>query len=157
MDTLLSIWPTIPLDATILELGCNLGRQTYRLQTLGYTALTRAEINPTALYTQSFRHESTPVEVDLEAEDWGVLDSRQWDVVFTVAVLEHIYSDRVLDKMARIASKWICVCEDEVHESETHHARDYRKEFESRGWVQVSAVRVKEDEAFWARVFSRST
>lgn len=155
METLLSIWPKVPLDASVLELGCNIGRQSYRLQTLGYTDLTRADINPHALKDSSFPHTSTPVVVDLESPDWGGIEIVRWDLIFTVAVLEHLHNDRVLDKIAALAGKWICVCEDEVHTSDTHKARNYQTEFEARGWVQTASRQMKEDQSFWARVFSK--
>lgn len=155
MDTLLSIWPKVPLDAKILELGCNVGRQSYRLQTMGYTNLTRVDINQIALDDRTFAHTSTPVQVDLESEDWGQLEGTKWDLIFTVAVLEHLYSDRVLDKIASMALRWIAVCEDEVHLLDTHNPRNYQTEFEKRGWKQVHYCQMSEDKSFFARVFER--
>jgi 2-polyprenyl-3-methyl-5-hydroxy-6-metoxy-1,4-benzoquinol methylase len=153
MTALLSIWPEIPLDTRILELGCNVGRQTYRLQTLGYTNLTRADINPHALRDTHFPHTSRALIVDLEGEDCGELEGEKFDLVFTVAVLEHIYSDRVLDKISSLATGFIAVCEDEEHTLDTHTARNYKEEFGKRGWWQVSEARVPEDRSFRARVF----
>lgn len=154
MDTLMSIWPEVPLDAKILELGCNVGRQTYRLQTLGYTNLTRADVNPFALQDGHFPHTSRAVQVDLESPDWGELEGTTWDLIFTVAVLEHLFHTHPLDKIAAMSTGWIAVCEDEEHTLETHTARNYHEEFGKRGWWQVSEKRVPEDRAFVARVFT---
>ncbi len=153
MDALLRIWPKIAKDSSILELGSNVGRQAFRLQTEGYTNILRTDLNPLALKAWVFKHTSPAEVVDLEQPTW--LPGRTFDLIFTVAVLEHIYSDKVLDNIATKATKWICVCEDELHTIDTHKARNYQLEFEKRGWIQDKCLQVTPDTAFWARTFRK--
>ena len=89
------------------------------------------------------------------------LPDRAYDVVFSMAVLEHLprSSEWVLAEMARITAGFLIIIEDEQGESWRHYPRNYRKVFESLGMTQLKEVNCAEvnglGPSFVARVFER--
>lgn len=126
--------PGLSKDASILEVGCNCGRNLSFLEDLGYTDLTGVDLNPSALaYVSEETHAST-FEANLETrEGWAIIPGR-FDLVFTMAVLIHLFPDWVLDEVAAKASRWLVTIEDEKYNAWRQVARDYEKEFTARGF-----------------------
>ena len=133
----------VPADAGILEIGCNVGRNLNYLHTAGFTNLSGIEISENAirLLKASFPDlarrltiYNRPVE-----EVIPTIADRQFDFVFTMAVLEHIHRDSegVFKEIARVASKYLFTFEDEGCQSWRHFPRNYKKIFEPFGWKQV--------------------
>jgi len=85
--------------------------------------------------------------------------ARQFDVVFSMAVLEHVHpsSNWVLPEIARVVRKLLITIEDEVGVSRRHVPRNYQSVFEPLGLRQVEVVNCREVEGlgadFNARVF----
>jgi len=112
-ELLAELLADIPKDARILELGCNVGRNLAHLADQGYSRLEGIEISPHAVellrasYTQL--EDATihlgPVEEVLPRLIEG------YDVIFTMAVLEHIHPDSVavFDDMARLGDALLAI------------------------------------------------
>lgn len=135
----------VPKDASILEIGCNAGRNLNGLWEAGWRNLHAVEISPSAieLFEATFPRafHDTDVRVGKAEEVLPTLASRQYDVVYSMAVLVHIHrdNDRVLDEIARVVRWRLVTVEDEGAVSERHFRRSYRKEFErKRGFVQLA-------------------
>jgi len=100
-------------QANILEIGCNVGRNLNSLLLSGFKHLHGIEINKNALelmkkaYPELARigtYFNAPVETVIKD-----LDDDSYDVVFTMAVLEHIHpsSSFVFKEMVRITRRYI--------------------------------------------------
>lgn len=83
-------------DANILELGCNIGRNLEGLRQAGFTNLHGVEINAN---TKHIREDVYPelAEVGnftyLPIEEYLETNPEPFDLVYTMAVLEHIHPD----------------------------------------------------------------
>jgi 2-polyprenyl-3-methyl-5-hydroxy-6-metoxy-1,4-benzoquinol methylase len=90
-------------------------------------------------------------------------EDRQYDAVFTMAVLEHIHSDSewVFEEIVQVSKKYLITMEDERTVSWRHFPRQYKKIFEKVGTKQIEEIQCnKEDHglgsSFYARVFINS-
>ncbi|HUP23751.1 MAG TPA: class I SAM-dependent methyltransferase [Thermoanaerobaculia bacterium] len=162
---LVSLIPPLPPSAAILELGCNVGRNLEHLRANGCSPLTGIEINPQALeilrreYPElgtSARILEGPIEHHIRR-----LAKGEFDLVFTMAVLEHLstQSEFVFREMVRVSSKYVLTIEDEETQGRRHFRRDYGQVFRGLGCEELVADRDCEriDLAFRgyvARVFS---
>jgi len=154
-------------DASILELGCNVGRNLHYLHQAGFTNLHAIEINADALQLlrKSFPDSAATAKIHCGTIEDNIrsFGDGQIDLIFTMAVLEHIHndSDFVFKDMVRVGKK-IMTVEDERSHSERHFPRNYRTIFESLGMVQASEIPLTQDKhglstSFVARVFRRAT
>jgi SAM-dependent methyltransferase len=153
-----------PPDARILEVGCNVGRNLNALRQAGYGDLTGIEINSAALDILRERQPELAAVATLRNE--SVEDAArtfrdgEFDVIYTVAVLEHIHtsSEWVFAEMARAARRGVITMEDERTTTWKHFPRNYRDAFEAVGLKQVKEVPLGPeqalDEGFVARVFA---
>lgn len=129
-------------DLKILEVGCNVGRNLNYLFTRGYLYLTGIELSYNALeigklnYPLLFANcRFIPHSIENVTRD---LD--KFDIIFTLATLEHIHkkvSKKVFDSIAK-HTKYIITIEDEKTNSPRHFPRNYKKIFERRGFKQIS-------------------
>jgi hypothetical protein len=92
-----------------------------------------------------------------------IKELEEYDLVFTMAMLEHIHSDSewVFSEMARKAKRYLITIEGEKkNESELHFPRNYKNIFEGLGLQQVYEKHLSQKEGlntkFYARVFSRN-
>ena len=150
---------------TILEVGCNVGRNLAYLHRAGYRELSGIEINTAAVdqlrasypeLAQATIHNASVEEVIPRLDPY--------DVVFTMAVLEHIHpdSDWILEHIVRIAGDTLITIEDEVDSvGYRHFPRRYDEVFGALGMRQVEEVHcaaiVGLGPPFWARVFQPAT
>jgi SAM-dependent methyltransferase len=153
-----------PADASVLEIGCNVGRNLNALLEAGYSDLTGVEINSSALDILRERQPELARQAKLRNE--SIEDAArtfrdgEFDVVFTVAVLEHIHSESewVFGEMARATRRGLITMEDERTVTWKHFARNYREAFEAVGLKQVKELPLGPeqalDEGFVARVFA---
>jgi SAM-dependent methyltransferase len=149
-------------EAAILEIGCNAGRNLHHLYTAGFTHLGAIELSAdaVALLRQTYPDmaaitiDNRPVETAIKA-----IADRSYDVVFTMAVLEHIHteSEWVFGDLQRVARQYIITIEDEKTISERHFPRNYRTIFETNGFRQMDEIRNTGviRAGFVARVFQR--
>jgi SAM-dependent methyltransferase len=136
----------IPRDARLLEIGCNAGRNLAVLHLDGgYANLAAIEISRRALDTfrASFPRTfaSTRVECGPAEEVLARLAPASFDLVFSMAVLEHIHpdSEAVFADVARVAACFVLTIEDEEHVTARQFARDYGRVFEGLGLRSVLA------------------
>jgi SAM-dependent methyltransferase len=151
-------------DARILEIGCNVGRNLHYLFESGFKNLGGIEISKDALramkstFPEMEKHVtiySMPVEKAIKA-----FSENQYDVTFTMAVLEHIHSDSewIFPEIVRVTKQYLITIEDEETVSWRHFPRQYRKIFEMAGMNQTDEIRCNRQEhglggRFHARVF----
>lgn len=85
------------IDASVLELGCNVGRNLNGFLKAGYYRLNGVEINPNTKHHRQAHYPALaetatihymPIEAFL-----GLFEGDGFDLVYTMAVLEHIHPD----------------------------------------------------------------
>lgn len=163
-DYLMSILPNyVTKDESILEIGCNCGRNLNALYLAGYYNLTGIDINATAigLSEELYPGLYSVAEFYIESiESWMRTNPSQYDCIFTMAVLEHIPkgSEWIFYNMAHKARRTIITIEDEQSVSEKHFPRNYQAVFDALGWRQILQKQAtSEDEltGLTARIFKR--
>lgn len=138
-------------DASVFELGCNAGRNLEFLRQGGISRLSAIEINADALSRLHTTYPELSEIVNVEAgsaEDLLKLKpDDSFDLVYTMAVLEHIHSDSewIFGELVRITSKWLLIIEDEFTHSSRHFPRKYKEIFEGLGMTQVEEVMCNKD------------
>jgi SAM-dependent methyltransferase len=145
---LLEMVKDLPKDARILEVGCNVGRNLAYLHDHGYTQVEGVEINAHAVELLREHHPQLAdreIHLGTAEEVLPGFGDRSFDLVFTMAVLEHIHPDSVIvfDSMARIASEVLAI---EPDPRRTHRTfpHDIPRLFVSRGMELVSATPMKD-------------
>lgn len=150
------------IDSSVLEIGCNAGRNLNYLYQKGYRKITGLEINKGALDVMK---ETFP---DLERDGKFINKSMEeglpsmqinsYDLVFTMAVLEHLHKDSeyVFKDIARIAKQYLVTIEDESGISKRHFPRNYQAIFEPLGLKQIYEEVYEEEHVLTARLFSKS-
>jgi len=129
-------------DATILDLGCNVGRNSEALRQAGFYKLYGIEINSYALdemareYSQLYKLMTlfnAPIETAIR-----VFDANEIDFAFTMTVLMHIHpdSERVFHEIARV-TKVLLTIENEHSDDRCRWARDYGEIFQGFGATMI--------------------
>jgi SAM-dependent methyltransferase len=153
----------VPTTASVLEIGCNAGRNLKHLHDAGYEHLSGLDIaaDAVALMRETYPDlAAVPVTVAPMEDALRDMDDDAFGAVFTMAVLEHVHPDSawVFEEMARIAGTVVTV-EDEQLQSWRHFPRNYRTIFEALGLTQTEAVDCRKVKGlgrrFVARVFVR--
>lgn len=151
-------------DFSILELGCNIGRNLDALQKQGHTNLVGIEINPSCLdmMRQTYPDLKAKITIGTIEDTLPNMAPRSVDVVFTCAVLMHLHrdSDFVFAEMARITKKTIIILENETGRARKNQPRHYQKIFEGLGFFQVESHYFNDDlfkKGYVLRVFTRKT
>lgn len=136
-------------DPSILEIGCNVGRNLECLRQAGYRRIAGIEINQSAvdLLKQHYPQlaETASITVSSVEDAITALADASVDVVFSMAVFVHLHtdSDWVFGEIARVARKHIITIEDETCETERHFKRNYKDIFEALGFRQLSVQNCK--------------
>jgi SAM-dependent methyltransferase len=149
-------------DASILELGCNVGSNLYHLWEAGYRNLSGIEINPKALKLMERNFPDMQVAVYEGSIEDRIKKLAEYDLVFTIAVLEHIHRDSewAFLEIAKRARTLITIEGEKSIASELHIARNYKNIFEGLGLKQVYEKNLSQKEGlnanFYARVFSKN-
>ena len=148
-------------EASVLELGCNVGRHLAYLHDHGYTDLHGIELNPEAFEVMAEQfpalaaagtfHETTIESVVPEFDDDA------FDAVFSVQTLQHVHPDEswVFDDVARVAADVLVTVENEgdhtdrevnyVDDSFPLYYRDWHEVFTSRGLVETHNEQIDRD------------
>jgi SAM-dependent methyltransferase len=134
-------------DARILEVGCNVGRNLAYLADHGWTNVEGVEINEhaVALLRRTFPQlADRPIHVGT-AEDVLPTLGGPFDLVFTMAVIEHIHpaSAVVFDNMARLGSSVLAI-EPRDNVSHRQFPHDVERLFTDRGMRLRSAVPMRQ-------------
>lgn len=132
----------VPRTARIIEIGSGPGRNLAYLFDAGWERVEGVEINPNAvaLMRERYPHLADQMVHVGPAEDVLLgLPSDGYDLVFTMAVLEHIHpaSSIVFDQMARIAREILAI-EPRGHASKRQYPHDVPGLFTSRGFELVA-------------------
>lgn len=121
-------------NAKILEIGCNnVGRNLNYLFNAGYIRLAGVEISEDAidLMKRVYPEMAKQIKVYCGSVEDIIKDFEDdaFDVVFTMAVLEHIHPDSefIFPEMVRITRRYLITIEDERTISWRHFPRNYRK------------------------------
>ncbi len=155
------------LNSSILEIGCNVGRNLNELFCAGFKDLSGIEISANAvelmkesypLMAQRIKIYNGPVEnLILNFPD------NHFNLAFSMAVLEHIHTDSefIFPHIARIVKNVLVTIEDERGISTRHFPRNYKDVFERLGMKQVKEMSLKKikvpqlDRNFVSRVFKK--
>lgn len=132
----------LPVDARILELGCNMGLTLRCLWEAGYLDMTGVEINPVAIdYMRKFWPEmQIPIYEGTIEESIGKL--AEYDLIFSKAVLCHVHHDGawIFPEMVK-RTRFIVTIEDErSRTSGRHFPRNYQEVFEELGVEQIEYI-----------------
>ncbi|MFL2517234.1 MAG: class I SAM-dependent methyltransferase [Candidatus Azotimanducaceae bacterium] len=148
--------------SSILELGPNAGRNLGFLYEQGYHNLHGIEINQEAVNLMSKKYPEVANNVQVDSIERAIagLQDNEFDLVFSMAVLEHVSteSDFIFSEIARTAKRYIISIEDEVTSwSERHFPRNYKEVFEKGAWIETFAENCETfqclDDRFIFRVF----
>ena len=128
------------LGSSILELGCNVGRNLEYLRCAGYERLGGIEISPRAVGIREAHYPELELEYYEGPIEERIKECGSWDVVFSMAVLQHIHpdSDWIFAEIARVARVGIVTIEDEVRRTGSLWPRNYGEIFTSLGLTEVS-------------------
>lgn len=144
---------------TILEVGCNTARNLNHLQGRGFSHLYGCDINPKAISAAlSYFPNLNASLLESSAEDY-FKEERAYDIIFTMAVLEHIPEGlAVFSGLAKSFKTVLIIIEDESTVSPRHFPRNYGEEFTRLGLDEIlnKPVPIKNFESFRARVFSHA-
>ena len=144
----------LPKDARILEVGCNVGRNLAFLHDHGWTNVAGVEISPHAvrLLRKSYPQLSqAEIHVGAAENLLPRMESDSFDLIFTMAVLEHLHPDSrsVFSDIARLSSHVLAI-EPDAHVSHRQYPYDIQAEFARVGLRFVTSRRmtdVGEDES----------
>lgn len=129
----------IPKDGRILEVGCNVGRNLQYLRSQGYTKLSGIEISGHAIARMRKAYPGLDGFAAIyqgAAEDVLPGISESYDLIFTMAVLEHIHPDSivgVVDQMARLTGTVLAIEPTHGHSGEYQWPHDLELLFAMAG------------------------
>jgi 2-polyprenyl-3-methyl-5-hydroxy-6-metoxy-1,4-benzoquinol methylase len=158
-DYLMSILPKyVDRQDSILEIGCNVGRNLNALWESGYKKLSGLDINSNALLESERQYPDMNAHlINNSIEKW-VLGSKKYDCIFSMAVMIHLpkSSDFVFSLIQNRAVKTIVTVEDEDNSTWKHFPRNYKDVFERDGWKEVfteTVRRIPSMDGYVTRVF----
>ena len=151
-------------EDSILEVGCNVGRNMQFLFDAGFRNLSAVEISAKALELMKLKFpiiaKSSRI-YNSTIEDWvQSCSSLQFDLIFAMAVLEHLHwdSDWVFSYLSKMSKKYLVIIEDEWQVSNRHFPRNYKDIFENLGMTQLEEINCIHipglNKNFFARVFT---
>jgi len=134
----------------ILEIGCNVGRNLNKLYTNGFKNLEGIDINEKALILLKRCYPEMQIKTYCSPVEDIIKKLGKYDVIFTMAVLEHIHTDSVwIFKEIQKRAKTLITIEDEGGISWRHFSRNYKHIFSG----QVEEIPINEVEGFDNRYF----
>jgi len=149
-------------DASILELGCNVGRNLFYLWQSGYRNISGIEMNAHALEVMQTSFsviDQKSIYNGLLEEILPDIEDRKFDIIFSMAVLEHVHpgSNFIFKEIVRTCKKHIITIEIEDNSSARVFPRNYQKIFEKLGCAMVYSESLKGQdvdlESYTTRVF----
>lgn len=147
-------------DASVLEVGCGVGRHLEALNEAGITDLTGVDVNPEALdvLRETYPDLASAGEFHATTIESYVADCETdaFDAVFSVETLQHIHPDEswVFDALARVTDDLLVTIENEsgrpgsvnhVDDGLPLYYRDWKRVFTDLGFEHVEAVERKRD------------
>jgi SAM-dependent methyltransferase len=150
--------PLITKEDSILEIGCNTGRNLNHLWQAVYKNVRGMEISEHAVKRLRIEYPclaTTPVDIGPAEVSIQKYDSKSVDLIFTMAVLEQLHPDcRCLFKeIARVAGKYVLAIEPrQGHRSHMQYPWDIKNEFTAAG---LSYIDAKPWSVLWAGELTR--
>ena len=136
-------------NSSIMEIGCNCGKNLNYLYERRYQNLSGIEISPkaVALMRKEFPnlYYNSSIFVNSLEGELKYIKSCSVDVIFSLAVLMHIHtnSEFIFKELVRITKKYIITLEDEkCSPAWSHYPRNYKRVFEGLGMKQIKEVNV---------------
>lgn len=147
----------VPIDATILEIGCNAGSNLAALQRRGFTKLYGIDINNHAIAAAKKRVSFTAFRGDLSEIFETMEAAGPYDVVFTVAVLMHLHPDDepIIKRIPELVKKYLIVCEWEQPGNNYIFQRNYKELFQLPQIHEESITNIKYINGYQLRIFRR--
>lgn len=131
-------------NISIIELGCNVGRNLNAFFVAGYKNLYGIEINSHAIEAMKtyYPDMANVVKIYNSSIEDKIKELSEFDLVFTIAVLMHIHPDSewIFEQIARITKNWLITFEDESGEATKNFPRNYKKIFEEFGLKEVEYI-----------------
>jgi SAM-dependent methyltransferase len=151
-----------PKNGSILELGCNTGRNLNELHSAGFFNLTGIDINPKSIENakENFPHLKKLIVRSIEL---FFAKPRQYDLIFSMAVLEHLHAESasVFKQIAQSSKKYIITIEWEGESKNPRIIqRNYKKIFEKQGFEQIfcqEISKIKSLNGYYARIFIKKS
>lgn len=148
---------------SILEIGCNVGRNLNYLYQEGYHKLTGIEISDEAVKLLKKTYPAMAKQAEIICspieEIIQTIPESNYHLAFTMAVLEHIHPDSewVFEEIARVTGQYLITIEAEEAENWRLFPRNYRKVFEQYGLKQIEESNCKDAglELYTLRIFSK--
>lgn len=115
----------------ILEIGCNIGRNLNYLSEMGFTDLSGIEINQHAidLMPKIYPNLNCTIHTGSAEDILPTFTDKQYDLAFTMAVIEHIHPDScIFSHLSRITKQLILV-EPTNHQSHRSYPHNIEKLF----------------------------
>jgi SAM-dependent methyltransferase len=153
-------------EPELLEIGCNAGRHVSYLSGEGFSKISAIELNPEAikLFKETWPEvvQQSDILIGRAQDVTPCIDTNSYDIVYTVAVLQHIPEpESLFEEMARIASERIIICEIEgeldepyraipsaiFHDYRTIFPREYEDIFGDLGWSCETVLTAEDVEA----------
>lgn len=134
-ENLIKIIKSFGLESpSILEVGCNVGRNLDGLRKSGFENLNAIEINSNAIDIMKKKfpetYETSKITIGSAQDVLKKFQDNEFDIVFTMAVLQHIPDEDikiVVNQISRIVNKRLISSEAETHCSWRHFPRSYKK------------------------------
>jgi len=150
----------VPREWSVLEVGCNCGRNLNLLHGIGYKNIRGVEISSEAAEYAWAVYPAIANRITVsDAQSFlAVCPPNSYDVIFTQSVLMHVppEEDYLFAQMARVARKIILTCEIEMNQisclARHKFARNYKDVFEALGWKQLLEA---EDDRRILRIFKK--
>ena len=146
--------PFVRKEDSILEIGCNLGRNLNHLWQSGYKKLRGMEISERAVERLRVGYPSlSGITIDVGPAEVSIqeLGDRSVDVVFTMATLEQLHPDSgyLFKEIGRVARKYVLAIEPrDGHRSHFQYPWDMKEEFTKAGLL---FVRSRPWSTLWSR------
>ncbi len=145
---------------TVLELGCNVGRNLKFLRKNGYKNLTGVDINKAACGIAAGTVPGSTIVCD-SIEHFSKVTKEQFSVVFTMAVLMHVRNSEInlFANIAKLSKDYLITLESEILKVNKRRniGRNYEDIFEAYGFYQVEEIHPVPGmiNAYTGRVFIR--
>jgi SAM-dependent methyltransferase len=151
---LLEMISDLPKDSRILEVGCNVGRNIAYLYDHGYTNVEGIEISPhaVAMLRKEFPQlADNQIHLGPAGEHLPGFADDSYDLVFTMAVIEHIHPDEafIFDDFVRVSPRVLSI-EPKSRHTHRQFPHDVEQLFTSRGltmlWERPMSYYLQPDE-----------
>jgi SAM-dependent methyltransferase len=144
-----------PTD-TILEIGCNVGRNLNHFYQNGFKKITGIEISEIAVKLGESAYPELKGKIIVSSIEDKIKDLKKYDIIFTRAVLEHIMikSEWIFPEIERITKRYLITIEDEKSLTWKHYPRNYKEVFKNLKQIEEKDLQ-PEIPNFILRVFKK--